>query len=132
MITDIQEIASLFPEIYDKLKNHRRNLEESERNLKELKTKAESIHSLKDIHDKIISFGKQYVQETKANKCPLCGEKEYSDFNELLTRFENSAVLSQEFEDIAGKIKNRKGKTKNTNLDMKILSRNSEIESIQK
>jgi exonuclease SbcC len=112
MVTDIQELASLFPEIYEKLKAHRRILEESEENLKELKKKVENIHSLKELHDKIISFGKQYIRETKAKKCPLCGEKEYTDFNELLTQIENSTVLSQEYEDIAGKIKKQEDETR--------------------
>jgi exonuclease SbcC len=105
MENEIEELADPFPEVYEKLNNQRQILVTSEGKLKELEKKAENIQSLKELHGKIISFGKRYILETKSKKCPLCGDKQYTDFNELLTQIEKSNILSQEYEDIAGKIK---------------------------
>ncbi len=100
-----KELPEQYIKFYQELEPLQKILKETKENLNNLRKKAESINSLNETHDKIISFGRQYILTTKTTKCPLCGEKDYDDYNKLLAQVESSNVLSELDEDIAGDIK---------------------------
>lgn len=101
----IKDASQRYEDFYKKLEQFQQILRDSKERLNNLRGKVESINSLKETHDKIISFGRQYILSTKTTKCPLCGEKDYENYNKLLAQVENFNVLSELDEDIAGDIK---------------------------
>jgi DNA repair protein SbcC/Rad50 len=105
---ETEELVNLLPDIAEKLKNQQIALEKSESILTDLEKKAANMHSLNELHAKIISYGKQYIRETKVKTCPLCGNNDFSDFDKLLNQIASSKILSQEFDTLAGDIENQK------------------------
>jgi exonuclease SbcC len=79
-VSESKERPEQYAKFYRELERLQQILKEVRESLDNLRGKAESINSLKETHDKIISFGRQYILTTKTTKCPLCREKDYDDF----------------------------------------------------
>lgn len=91
----LKDIPGILITYIGEVKLHREMIDQLSTDLKSLREKAESLGSLRDIHGKIIALGKKYITGTETVKCPLCAEKEYKNYNALLTQIEKSNVLAE-------------------------------------
>lgn len=123
----IKDASRRYEDFYKKLEQFQQILRESKERLNNLRRKGESINSLKETHDKIISFGRQYILSTKTTKCPLCGEKDYEDYNKLLAQVESSNVLLELDEDIAGDIKKQEEENRKHQKQYEDILKNFEL-----
>jgi len=95
-----------------------KQLTQAEKDLKTKKEKLQKSGSLEENLERIKHWGKEYVQETKQQNCPLCN-KGYEDFERLLAQIETNKnkILDIEGQKSAIEMAERKVVEIGTNMD---------------